>query len=395
MTMAPITEPIDFSLVQGGPLFQLMMRAHLVEPSMKMLPRRMVAMIVVAWVPLLILTAMAGTAVGGEGVPFLYDLGAHARLLLCVPVLIAAEVIVHKRMRDTVRQFIDRRIVAVDDQPKFNELVQSAMRLRNSALAEILLLACVVVGIGPLGHRYVSFDVQSWFSQPVGDQTRLSPAGYWYLFVSLTIFRFLVFRWYFRILVWYRFLWQVSRKIPLCLNALHPDRAGGLGFLANSVFAFQPLLLAHMIALSGILGGRILNEHAKLPQFQLEIVFWIIALIILVLGPLLFFAGKLAETKRAGLREYGVVASRYVADFHRKWVEGRFTNTEPILGTADIQSLADLSNSFETVSDMRILPFGKTAVVQLAITSALPLAPLLLTVMPLEQLIARALGIFL
>jgi len=178
MTMAPITEPIDFSLVQGGPLFQLMMRAHLVEPSMKMLPRRMVAMIVVAWVPLLILTAMAGTAVGGEGVPFLYDLGAHARLLLCVPVLIAAEVIVHQRMRDTVRQFIDRRIVAVHDQPKFNELVQSAMRLRNSALAEILLLACVVVGIGPLGHRYVSFDVQSWFSQPVGDQTRLSPAGY-------------------------------------------------------------------------------------------------------------------------------------------------------------------------------------------------------------------------
>jgi hypothetical protein len=321
-------------------------------------------------------------------------MSAHARLLLCVPLLVAAEVIVHRRIKVTVRQFLDRGIIAPEDQSQFKNVIASAMRLRNSVAAEVLMLAFVIVGALFVGRRYIALDVASWFATPVADQTRLTPAGYWYIFVSLTIFRFLLLRWYFRMFVWYRFLWQVSRHVPLQLNALHPDRTGGLGFLSSSAFAFQPLLVAHTVALAGSLCGKIWNQGATLPQFKMEITLWLIFLIMLVVTPLFFFVVHLATAKRAGLREYGIVGSQYVAEFRRKWIEGHSAKDEALIGTADIQSLADLANSFEVVTDMRVVPFSRASVVRLAIVALLPLAPLLLTMFPLEQLIDRALKVF-
>jgi hypothetical protein len=349
--------------------------------------------VAIAWIPLLVLALISGTAFGGTGVPFLYDLASQVRLLLCVPVLIGAEVIVHKRMRVTVRQFLDRGIIAPEDQHQFERVIASAMRLRNSAIAEALLVLLVAVGGYFIGRRYVSTDVISWLAAPAGDQTRFTPAGYWYIFVSMTIFRFLLLRWYFRLFVWYRFLWQVSRHIPLQLNALHPDRAGGLGFLSGSMFAFQPVLIAHTIALAGVFGDRIWHEGANLLQFKMEITFWLVFLILLVVTPLFFFVIHLAASKRAGSREYGIVGSRYVAEFRRKWIDGQAAKDEALIGTADIQSLADLGNSFEVVQEMKAVPFGRAAVMRLAIVTALPLAPLLLTMIPLEQLIDRALKV--
>ena len=143
------------------------------------------------------------------------------------------------------------------------------------------------------------------------------------------------------------------------------------------------------------MGGKIWHEGATLPQFKVEIAAWIVFLMLLVLAPLFFFVTQLADAKRTGLREYGIVASRYVADFRRKWIEGHSAKDESLVGTADIQSLADLSNSFEVVREMRLVPFGRATVLRLALLTALPLAPLTLTMIPLEQLIDRALGVFL
>ena len=160
------------------------------------------------------------------------------------------------------------------------------------------------------------------------------------------------------------------------------------------MFAFVPVLLAHTIPIAGVLGGKIWHEGATLPQFKLEIATWIDFLMLLVLAPLFFFVTQLADAKRTGLQEYGVVASRYVADFRRKWIEGHPVKDEALMGTADIQSLADLSNSFEIVREMRLVPVGRATVLRLALLIVLPLAPLLLTMIPLEQLIDRAMGVF-
>lgn len=389
-----VDEPADFSLVQGGPLFQLLVRTRLLKPPMELLFRRIVVTVLVAWLPLLVLSIASGHTCGGTGIPFLLDLGAHARLLVSVPLMLAAEVVVHQRGREIVRQFFDRGLVAPENQARFGSIIASGLRLRNSALIEVLLLSFSIVGGYALGGRYLELGTSTWYAGGRDNEMSLTPAGYWYLIVSLTIFRFILFRWYFRLIVWYRFLWQVARHIPLRLNALHSDRAGGLAFLSASTFSFQPILLAHTVALSGFLGSKIWHEGASLPQFKLEIVAWIGFLMLLVLAPLLFFVPQLARAKWAGLRDYGVTVSKYVHEFRQKWIDKDAPTKEALIGSADIQSLADLSNSFEVVREMGVLPFGRGTVLRLAVATALPLLPLVLTMIPLEKLIDRAVGVF-
>jgi hypothetical protein len=96
-----------------------------------------------------------------------------------------------------------------------------------------------------------------------------------------------------------------------------------------------------------------------------------------------------------GLREYGALAQRYVRQFDSKWLRGSTSPEEPFLGSADIQSLADLSNSFEIVKSMNLVPFTKETVLQVGVMAVVPIAPLVLTLIPLEELLKKLFSILL
>ncbi|HEU0038674.1 MAG TPA: hypothetical protein VFR76_05320, partial [Verrucomicrobiae bacterium] len=215
-----------------------------------------------------------------------------------------------------------------------------------------------------------------------------SLAGWWFGCVSLPLFQFILLRWYFRLFIWARFLLHVSR-IELKLVPSHPDRCGGLAFLAEVCTAFAPLLLAQGALLAGTLANQIFFAGAKLPQFKVEIIVIVAVALFAVLGPLLVFIPVLANAKRVGLREYGALAQRYVRGFDEKWLRGGAPAEESFLGSGDIQSLADLGNSFEVVRGMRSVPITKEAVFQLAVLTLLPVLPLLLTMISFEELLGR------
>ncbi len=153
---------------------------------------------------------------------------------------------------------------------------------------------------------------------------------------------FLLLRWYFRIVIWARFLWQVSR-LDLHLVPTHPGRAAGLGFLGGSAAAFMPLLLSQGVLLAGQIANHIFYEGKTLLDFKPEIVAVTLFLLIVVLGSLCVFAPRLAQAKRLGFLEYGALASRYVEGFDQKWLRGGAPLDEQLVGTGDIQSLTDLA----------------------------------------------------
>jgi hypothetical protein len=292
-----------------------------------------------------------------------------------------------------VRQFVDRGLIPDAARVKFDSAIASAMRLRNSITAEVLLIALVyVVGVGFVWRTRVALDVPSWYGVPVDGKLQPSLAGWWLGCVSLPMFQFLLLRWYFRFFIWTRFLWQMSR-IELKFVPTHPDRCGGAGFLAVMSNAFSPLLLAQGAVLAGMMANRILYAGAKLPEFKLELIGLVAVLVFAILGPLLVFSPQLAAAKRAGLREYGTLAQRYTREFDQKWLRGGAPADEPLMGSADIQSLADLGNSFAVVKEMRLVPFTLQNILQLAVTTLVPVAPLLLTMIPLEELLVRLLQI--
>jgi hypothetical protein len=383
----------DFSLVLGGPLFQLLRRAHLIGDTLELLRRRVLMISLLAWLPLLVLSALEGQALGGSGaVPFLLDMEVHIKFLGVLPLLIVAELVVHQRMRFVVKQFLDRNLIAENDLPRFNGAIASAFRLRNSILAEVLLIAFVyVVGVLIIWRQYTALSTTTWYAVASAKGSRLSLSGVWYGYVSLPLFQFMMMRWYFRIFIWTRFLWQVSR-LDLSLVPTHPDHVGGLGFLSNTVYAFIPLAVAHGGLVAGFIANRIFYLGASLPQFKIEIAVLVVFLLCMVLGPLLLFAPQLAEAKRTGNREYGTLAERYVREFDAKWLRGGAPAEEPFVGSGDIQSLADLSNSFEVVRTMGIAPITKQAIVQLVAATLAPIVPLVLTMMPLEELLKKLFG---
>ena len=99
-----VKEPADFSLVLGGPLFQLCRRTRLAGDALQLLSRRVVVLTLLAWAPLLALSIVEGHAWGGGvKLTFLHDVEMHARLLLALPLLIVAELFVHQRLDPVAR----------------------------------------------------------------------------------------------------------------------------------------------------------------------------------------------------------------------------------------------------------------------------------------------------
>jgi len=115
--------------------------------------------------------------------------------------------------------------------------------------------------------------------------------------------------------------------------------------------------------------------------------------LILFEGPLLVFALRLRNLKRRALMDYGALATEYTRQFHDRWISGNRPESEPLMGSADIQSLADLGNSFELVKRMRIVPFDGRAIIMLALAFLVPMVPLLLTVMPFNELLQTLLKV--
>ena len=386
--------PPDFSLVLGGPLFQLLRRTHLADDALMLVRQRIVVISLLAWLPLLLLSALEGNLWGGgTSVPFLFDIEVHVRFLVALPLLVLAELVVHRRMRPLLQQFVERNLVPESAMPRFEAAVVSAFRLRNSVLAEVLLIG-IVYGVGVLfiWRHYVALDTATWYATGSAGGSQLSLAGMWFGYVSLPIFQFLLCRWYFRLFIWAHFLWQVSR-IELSLLPTHPDRLGGLSFISGQIYAFTVLAVAHGALLAGNLANRIFFLGAELLQFKVEIAVLVVFMMCVILGPLLFFAPQLSQAKRKGSREYGVLAERYAREFDAKWLRGGASADEPLLGSGDIQSLADLGNSFQVVREMRIVPIKRDDLLRLVGATLAPIVPLALTMMSLEELLKKLFGV--
>lgn len=381
----------NFSLVLGGPLYQFFRKTHLEDRVEDHLLWRIVVISGIAWLPLLLLCLVEGTLTGGIPIPFLGDIETHVRFLVVIPLLVLAELFVHLRMRGIVAQFIERQLIPGHALERFHTALQAAIRLRNSMVAELLIIAIIFPLAYYLRGNVLALESATWYVRVEDGSATTTLAGRWFWFVSSPIYQFLFFRWYFRLFVWARFLWQVSR-IDLALIPTHPDRNAGLGFLGASAFAMSPLITAHGAAIAGFLANRIFYAGASLTDFKLEIVVLAVFLMLIVLGPLCVFAPKILAAKRQGLREYGRFCAEYMREFDRRWLRSADRDGQTLLGAADIQSLADIGGAFDVIREIKAFPFGRDTFMRLLAAALIPFVPLLLTLMPLEALLDRLIG---
>ena len=332
-----------------------------------------------------------GKAFGGCRIPFGLDLNVQTRFLVALPMLIAAEPLVHRWMRLIVRQFVDRGIVLRGDLSRFDAIIDSTIRMRNSVTVEVgLFVVSTLVSYFVRRSQWAARPGMWYLTVGADSAPQLTAAGWWYSLVSLNVFRFVVLRWYYRLIIWYRFLWRTSR-LTLRLNPLHPDQAGGLGFLGRSMTALAPIFVAQTITIAGEIGGRVFQDNMKIDRFIPDIIGFPILFALLAVAPLAFFSSALIRAGFHGALDYGELASQYVDQFRQTWLSSRRASPppEPLLGSADIQSLADLSNAFQVAAGTQILPVGFKSVLVLLFATALPFLPLTMSVVPLTELIRR------
>lgn len=337
-----------------------------------------------AWLPLLILSALQGVLFANVKIPFLYDPAVYSRFLLAVPLLILAENLIGPRIAEATSQFIFSGLIREEQYGDFDAAVEEGIRLRNSTLAEVLILLLAYASAFE-SIRVFSTNSSTWNSLMSESGHKLTYAGYWYLLVSIPVWQFLAYRWLWRAFVWYKFLHRMS-KLELQLVPTHPDQAGGLGFLGEAHRLFGIFVFAFGAAGSGVFCREVLFEKTPIETYKIPIAAFIVVSLGLFLGPLFMFAPALLQTRRKALHEYSTLGGQLGRLYHRKWVKGINPGGESMLSAPDNTSLANYSHDYELVERMRAFPFEPRTAVVLAIAGLLPLVPLLATVMPMEEI---------
>jgi len=208
----------DFSLVDGGPLVALLRRIGWRRPDGRVDYLRVCTVLVaIAWGPLLV-AMVSARLVGGQSFPI--DWGVHARLLVAIPLLLRADVSLHARTRFVASQLVADGWVAAQ-QERFDRIVASAIRHRDSIFPEVVLL-CLAL----LASEFVVWNLGGtpFLTRRLTMDRHLLAARWWYALVALPMFQFLVYRALWRWAIWVQMLWRLSR-LRLQPTATHPDLA--------------------------------------------------------------------------------------------------------------------------------------------------------------------------
>src|SRR5262245_56380528 len=371
--MAAPESPEPFSLL-GGPLHELGGRLGLMRSE----TNTVWLGLALGWGLWLLVVALAPIEGLTDRVFSMSLIGGHVRLLLAIPLFFIGETWVVPRMAAFAGTIRRSGVVPPSAWPALDSEVARTRRMANWWWPEAV---CLLVA--------VLMEITGWRLQTYGetgthDPARTSLSFLVYYHAGLTVFRFLVFRWVWKLALWCRFLWRVSR-LDLHLIAGHPDREGGLGALEIVHERFTPLV----VALS-IIECASLAESISTGTLAITAVYPTLALLLLLdgllfLAPLVVFTDKLCARRTKGMERYMDLAARYVTAFEEKWTDGTGADST-LLGTADIQSLADLGNAFNVVKGMRWITVGPRLLTTMTMAAVVPLTPLLLFRYPIAQL---------
>lgn len=371
-----------FLLMEGGPFHNLEIRLGLRALFVR---RRALIAALFTFFPLLTLAVLQHRAFGNVEVPFVRDFSTYSRFLLAIPLLLLAENVLGPRIAVAASHFIEAGIVLEKDYAKFADFINRGLKSRDSVLAEVVIVV-LAYSMAIVGHRQTVVHASTWSITRTTTGTSLTWAGIWLIGFCAPFFQFLVYRWVWRLFLWFQFLGRVN-TLDLQLFPTHPDEAGGLGFVGETQRFFGALLFALSIGIVGALANDTVYDKVPLQHFTTAIVIYVIVAVLIIVLPLIIFSGRLLRTKRIGLHQYGTLATTYTGLFQKKWVYGNNPENEPLLGTGDIQSLADLGNSYSFIEKMKPLPIDLRTLLNLIAASLLPLTPLLLAVMPLKELL--------
>ena len=379
MERASSVEPI----FECGPLRWLKTRLGLFPLAV----RGAVRAALVTWAPLLILSLVEGARSGWDSLrSFGLDLGVHTRLLIALPVLVAAEAFVVPRLEGLCRQFRVAGLVRDEEVPRFDAAIASTRRLRDSILASLGVAILAWGSIPWLLATRPALALPEWTHHAGDPQWTFTPAGWWVLLVSLPLLLATVLGWGWRLVLWARLLVKLSR-LDLGLVPAHPDRAAGLMFVAYSLRAFSVLGFGGGCIIAGGIANSVILEDVPMMQYRYVIAGAVGAIVVGLTLPLLAFSARLIVEWRRGVAQYGALAVAVGQRFERKWFPRQGSIDDGALEVPDFSAQTDLYQIVANVYQMRMAPVDLGSILYLATASLAPFVPVLLASVPFDEVL--------
>jgi hypothetical protein len=367
----------EVSLVRGGPFYRAQEATRLLTPERWNLGRRITFSICMSWVPLFLITLFTKPHAIGS---LLRDYTLYVRLLVAIPVLLIGQVVMENAFRTIVHHIREAELLSSQEQAKMDRAISSLIRLRDSIVPEIvILIASYLLFLSTVRLRLATAD--AWALSDSSHLLHLSPAGWYFGFVSQLVYRFLlgisIWKWF----LWVCFLFRLS-KLDLQLIPTHPDQHGGIGFLGMSPLAIAPTMFVASAAIGSSWRIEILKHTAHLMDFKLEAMILLIVVLIVAMGPLVFFVPRLASLRRRGILQYGILGQLHSTSFHNKWILNRKGHEEELLTAPEISTLTDYASSYENVAKLQPFPLDMGTLIGLVLAIAIPMLPTVLAEIP-------------
>jgi len=379
---------VNDAVFDNGPLTRWERSLGLTESGKSLFVRRTLIAVLIGWVPLVVLAGVQFLFWSDESAKsFFSDFAVHVRFLVALPALIFAEAECLPRLGRVVSHFEETGLVVGPDIARFRAAVASTRRLLASSLGDLVLLVLVYVVVAGVALYFSNEALLPWHRRGSTTGLHLSPAGWWHALVSIPLLLIVFFIWIWRLALWTRFLFLMSR-LDLRLIAAHPDRVGGLKFLSSSLRGFRLISFACGAIVAGSILNRQVHQGSQPFDFQNLVIGLLVFLVILFAGPMTIFIKKLRETKRRGTFEYGALAMTIGKQFETKWLPQRFNLDQQSLEVLDFSATTDLYSVVENVSEMREVPFTlRDLIGPIGVSAMLPFLPLAVLALPLEVIL--------
>jgi hypothetical protein len=386
---------IVFPLGAGGPFYRLRCSLRLINEGRQPLGRQIFSGIGLTWVPLLLLCWLQPLFLkDGAGLALNEDLLTHiptyARFFVSLPLLILSETAVRARLEKALSHALVSGVVSPKDRQAYIDLLARALKWQESKAVEIALLLLALFEAQAVAELMRELAHGGWTLMG----SSLSWAGMWYFGISKPFLQFLMFRWLFRLLIWWRVLYGVAR-LDLIIKPAHPDRRGGLAFIGDAVQAFFPLALAFSASVAGAVADYVLSSGTTEIGLKGFIAGGAGFIFLIFTAPLFFFITPMVEAKDKALFNYEGLAQRYCQVFDEKWNNphpGAISVGE--LAAPEFSSITDMNAMVRGVREMTTLPFTREGLVPLFVAILLPFIPVLALAVPLQDILKGVLHVF-
>jgi hypothetical protein len=181
--------------------------------------------------------------------------------------------------------------------------------------------------------------------------------------------------------MWTFFAFKLSR-CDLKLVSTHPDRRGGLGFLGLTVAAFAPIAFAATSVIASTWRHDIARHGANLTNFKLSAIVLALVILLVALGPLIFFVPRLIALRCSGIVEYGILGQLHSAEFQDKWIAHRAGHEDEILRATEINTLSGFNNTYEKIGKLKPFPADFISLYGLVAAVAIPTLFVILAQIP-------------